>query len=86
MRWASAFLFATLFSSAVAQQDTLRDQLVGAWSRVELNKNNILPDGTKKPVFEGARKGIVIFDAGGGFAMMKSTLIVLSGNQRAGSR
>jgi hypothetical protein len=51
---------------AAAQQKSLKNQLVGAWTLVSLV--DIYPSGTKQQ-FQGSNpKGILIFDAGGRYA------------------
>ena len=57
---------AVLPGSTVAQQKTLKEQLVGAWTLVS---NDITaPDGTKQQPFGANPKGILILDAGGRYA------------------
>jgi len=63
----TAFGLALLPGSAVAQQKTLKDQLVGAWTLV--SNQTTAPDGTKLQSFFGTDpKGILIFDASGRYA------------------
>ena len=59
--------FAVLPGSALAQQKSLKDQLVGAWTLVS---SEITPaSGPKQQGFAGANpKGILIIDAGGRYA------------------
>jgi len=68
----TAFGLALLATNAVAQQRTLKDQLVGAWTLASID--NILPDGTKRQLFGPNPKGILILDASGKFvqAQMRS--------------
>ena len=51
---------------ALAQQKTLKEQLVGAWTLV--SNDTIAPDGTKQQPFGANPKGILILDAGGRYA------------------
>jgi hypothetical protein len=53
-------------SNAIAQQKSLKDQLVGTWTVV--SRVNTLPDGTKRPLSNA--KGIAFFDAGGRYAVV----------------
>jgi hypothetical protein len=52
--------------SAIAQQKSLKEQLVGTWTVV--SRVNTLPDGTKRPLSNA--KGIAFFDAGGRYAVV----------------
>jgi hypothetical protein len=58
---------ALLTSSATAQQKSLKDQLIGAWSL--LISDAVLADGTRTPAYGPNPNGIVIFDAGGHYAL-----------------
>ena len=51
---------------AMAQQKSLKDQLVGAWSLLIVD--NVLPEGNK-PAYGPNPNGIVIFDASGRYAL-----------------
>jgi len=53
--------FAVLASNAVAQQKSLKEQLVGAWTLVSFEVTN--KDGTKQQDFSPNPKGILILDA-----------------------
>jgi hypothetical protein len=53
-------------SSAISQQKSLKEQLVGAWTLV--SNDTIAPDGTKQQTFGANPKGILILDAGGRYA------------------
>ena len=53
-------------SSAVSQQKSLKDQLVGAWTLV--SRDNTAPDGTKGQPFGPNPRGILILDASGRYA------------------
>jgi hypothetical protein len=59
---------AVLPGSTVAQQKTLKEQLVGAWTLV--SNDTIAPDGTKQQDFGANPKGILILDAGGRYALV----------------
>ena len=59
---------ALLPSNIIAQQGTLKQQLVGTWTLVSYQDIN--PNGTKKQ-YQGANpKGILMFDAGGRYALV----------------
>jgi hypothetical protein len=58
---------ALLPGSAVAQQKSLKDQLIGAWSI--LISDTVLADGTRAPTYGPNPNGIVIFDASGRYAL-----------------
>src|SRR5215510_3121981 len=49
--------------STLAQQKTLKEQLVGAWTLVSFETTT--PDGTKQQTFGANPKGILILEAGG---------------------
>src|SRR5437762_7380687 len=53
-------------SGAVAQQRTLKEQLVGTWTLV--SSEYTLSNGTKRQQYGANPKGILIFDAGGRYA------------------
>ena len=55
--------------SAVSEEKSLRDQLLGTWKIVSVN--NTRPDGSIKQIFGPNPKGIAVFDARG------NTVIVL---------
>jgi hypothetical protein len=55
--------FALLPSHVVAQQKTLKEQLVGTWTLVSWEQAT--PDGTKRQDFGPNPKGITTFDASG---------------------
>jgi hypothetical protein len=55
--------------SAVSQQKSLKEQLVGTWTTV--SADNVLPDGTKRQLFGANPKGIIIFDANGRYAFVQ---------------
>jgi hypothetical protein len=54
--------------SSVAQQKTLREQLIGIWSLVSFDSTGA--DGKKTAVFGAQPKGILMIDAGGRYAMV----------------
>src|SRR5215470_19915245 len=58
-----ALALALLPNSAVAQQKSLKDQLVGTWTLVSWEQAN--PDGSKLQRFGANPKGINVFDATG---------------------
>ena len=53
---------------ALAQQKTLKEQLVGAWTLV--SNDTIAPDGTKQQIFGANPTGILILDASGRYAVV----------------
>ena len=59
---------AVLPGSTVAQQKTLTEQLVGAWTLV--SNDTIAPGGTRQQLFGANPKGILILDAGGHYALV----------------
>lgn len=59
---------AWLPSSALGQQKSLKDQLVGTWSLVSWERTN--PDGSKTHAFGTNPKGINMFTADGRFALI----------------
>jgi hypothetical protein len=54
--------------STLAQQKTLKEQLVGAWTLV--SNETTTPDGTKQQAFGANPKGILILEAGGQSALV----------------
>ena len=54
--------------SALSQQKSLKDQLVGTWNVVSVEQTN--KDGTKSQRFGANPKGVYAFDANGHFFMM----------------
>jgi hypothetical protein len=60
--------------SAVSEERSLREQLVGTWKIVSVN--NTRPDGSVKQIFGPNPKGIAVFDARG------NTVIVLMRSDR----
>jgi hypothetical protein len=61
------FGLASLPTSAVSQQKSLKDQLAGVWTLVSCDST--FPNGTKQP-YCGNSNGILVLDAGGRYAMM----------------
>jgi len=64
-----------LSASAVSQQESLAEQLVGTWKIVSVD--NTRPDGSIKQIFGANPRGIAVFDALG------NTVIVLMRSDRA---
>ena len=64
----TALGLALLPSSIVAQQRTLKEQLVGTWTLVSFEAT--AANGTKTQPYGVNPKGILIFDANGRYAMM----------------
>jgi hypothetical protein len=60
--------FAVLAGNAAAQQKTLKEQLVGAWTLVSTDVT--AKDGTKQQNFGANPKGILILDASGRYAVV----------------
>jgi hypothetical protein len=58
----------SLPSNTVAQQKTLKEQLVGTWTLVSFEST--AADGSKTAVFGAQPKGILMIDAGGHYAMV----------------
>lgn len=81
---AAAFVgLALLPGSAVSQQNTLRDHIVGTWSLVSVDV--VLPDGTKRQFFGPNPKGIAIYTSDGYFSLiqMRAELPKLASSNRA---
>ena len=78
-----AFGLALLPWGAVAQQTTLKEQLVGMWALVSAENTNA--DGTKSMPFGPNPRGIAVLDANGRFVIlnMTSTLPKIASNNRA---
>jgi hypothetical protein len=55
--------------SALTQTQSLKQQLIGAWTLV--SNDNTLPDGTKRQLFGQNPKGILILDASGRYAQIQ---------------
>jgi hypothetical protein len=60
--------FALNIGETYAQQKTIKDQLVGAWTLV--SNDNVAADGTRRQIFGPNPKGILILDASGRYAQM----------------
>ncbi len=67
---------------AVAQQKSLKEQLVGTWKLVSVD--NVRNDGSKLQVFGPNPKGVVIYTSNGHFALVqiRSDLPRLAANSR----
>jgi len=61
---------AMLPGSAVGQQKSLKERLVGTWTLV--SSTSIRPDGTKTDVYGPNPKGIVIYTSDGYFVLLNS--------------
>ncbi len=68
--------------SAIAQQKSLKDQLVGAWTLV--SADSVRPDGSKAAAFGSNPRGIMIFSHEGYFALvqMRAELPRIAANSR----
>jgi hypothetical protein len=64
----AALSFCLLSGGSVAQQRTLKEQVVGIWSLVSFDSTGA--DGKKTAVFGAQPKGILMIDAGGRYAMV----------------
>ena len=60
---------ALLPGSAISQQKSMKEQLIGAWTLVSID--NIMPDGSKRQFYGTNPKGVQIFDASGRWAQMQ---------------
>src|ERR1700682_5358250 len=67
-------------SDSLAQQKSLKEQLVGTWTLV--SSDQVLPDGSKLKQFGANPKGINVFDANGRFFLM----VASAGNARIASK
>jgi hypothetical protein len=65
----TALGFACLSGHAVAQQQTLRQQVVGSW--VLVSNDNVAPDGAKRQLYGPNPKGILILAADGHYAQVQ---------------
>ena len=79
---AAAFAFALLPGSAVSQQKSLKDQLVGSWAVTSWQQT--YPDGRKDQAFGANPKGINTFEANGRFSVifMRPDLPKIASNDR----
>ena len=64
----SAFAFALMPGSAVSQQKSLKDQLIGTWTLVSWEQTR--KDGSKNHRFGTTPKGVNTFDANGNFTLI----------------
>ena len=69
----TAFGVALLPGSAISQQKSLKDQLVGAWTPVSWEQ--VKKDGSKLNRFGSNMKGFNVFDANGRASRLGSRLI-----------
>jgi hypothetical protein len=78
----AALGLALLPGSALGQQKSLKDQLLGTWALASWERTN--PDGSKTHSFGASPKGINIFGADGRFALiyMRGDLPKLASNDR----
>jgi Lipocalin-like domain len=67
----SALGLLMLVGESSAQQKTLKEQLVGAWTLV--SNETTTPDGTKQQTFGANPKGVLILEAGGQYALVFGT-------------
>ena len=67
----TALGLAMMPGSAVAQQRTLKDQLVGTWTFV--SQENTASTGTKRWTYGANPNGILMFDAGGRYAQVNGS-------------
>lgn len=67
----SALLLAFFLSTdnALAQQKTIKEQLVGSW--ILVSNNNIAPNGEKRQLFGNNPKGMTIYDASGWYVQLQ---------------
>jgi hypothetical protein len=79
----AAFGLASLPDTAVAQQKSLKDQLVGGWSLVAQERT--APDGTKIQTYGTNPKGIAYYGADGRFFVLfaRGDLPKVAANDRA---
>ena len=59
---------AVMPTGAVAQQKSLKEQLVGSW--ILVSNNSVAPDGTKHQLFGPNPKGLLVFDATGQYSQI----------------
>jgi len=64
----SAFALASFSGSAVSQQKSLKDQIVGTWTLVSWEQT--LKDGSKNHRFGSSPKGVNTYDANGHFSLI----------------
>lgn len=64
---------AWLLSGGVfAQQKSLQEQLVGAWTYISVD--TVRPDGSREPMYGPNPQGLVIFDGNGHYALVNARL------------
>lgn len=61
--------FALEAENALAQQKSLKEQLVGTWKLV--SNDNVAPNGEKRKLFGSNPKGLVIYEANGWYAQIQ---------------
>jgi hypothetical protein len=61
---------ALLPDSALSQQKSIKDQLIGAWTLVSIDA--VLPDGKRRALFGTNPRGIIVFSSDGYFSLMQS--------------
>ena len=79
-----AFYLSAFFGcAALAQQNSIKEQIVGAWTLVSIV--NDAPDGSKIEIFGSAPKGTIIFSADGHFSLFQSRAEIpkIAANDRA---
>ena len=78
-----ALAVAVMPSSVVAQEKSLKDQLVGTW--IFVSAQDVKPDGTKVDPWGPNPKGVAMYDAKGRFTfmIMRSDLPKFASNNRA---
>lgn len=64
-----AIAFTALPISAVSQQKSLKEQLVGTWTLVSFE--NTAPDGAKRHLFGTNPKGMIVFEPSGHFVQVQ---------------
>jgi Lipocalin-like domain len=64
-----AFALALMAGDALAQQKTLKEQLVGAWTLVSTDVT--APNGTKRQDFGASPRGTLILDPSGRYALVQ---------------
>ncbi len=61
--------FLLVTGNAIAQQKTLKEQLVGTW--ILVSNDNVAPNGEKHQLFGANPKGITIYDENGWYAQIQ---------------